>query len=85
MLLLLSTVVVLVTVVSGDKYTVTEEAWFEVEVKDFEGPGLDYRGTFTIALFGETAPMTVLNFVSLTRGYTKLGKVCLLLNIRLIY
>ena len=24
---------------SNQKYTVTEEAWFEVEVKDLDGPG----------------------------------------------
>ena len=54
-----------------DKYTVTEEAWFEVEVKDMDGPGQDYRGRFTIALFGDTAPMTVLNFASIAKGYNR--------------
>jgi len=54
-----------------DKYTVTEEAWFEVEVKDMDGPGQDYKGRFTIALFGDTAPMTVLNFASITKGYKR--------------
>jgi len=53
------------------KYTVTEEAWFEVEVKDMDGPGQDYRGRFTIALFGESAPMTTLNFASIAKGYKK--------------
>jgi len=52
-------------------YTVTDEAWFEVEVRNLDGPGQDYRGHFTIALFGETAPMTVMNFVALTKGYSK--------------
>ena len=55
-------------------FTVTDEAWFDVEVKDMDGPGEDYRGRFVIALFGETAPMTVMNFVAITRGY-KRGKV----------
>lgn len=55
------------------EYTVTEEAWFEVEVKDMDGPGQDYTGRFTLALFGDTAPMTVLNFASITKGY-KRGK-----------
>ena len=50
-------------------YTVTEEAWFEVKVEDMDGPGQDYTGRFTIALFGEAAPMTVLNFISITKGY----------------
>ena len=54
-----------------DKYTVTEEAWFEVEVKDLDGEGQDYRGRFTIALFGDTAPMTVLNFASIAKGYKR--------------
>ena len=55
------------------KYTVTEEAWFEVEVKDMDGPGEDYVGRFTIALFGETAPMTTMNFAAITKGYKKGG------------
>lgn len=38
-----------------------------------DGPGQDYRGRFVVALFGDTAPMTVMNFVSITRGY-KRGK-----------
>ena len=56
------------------QYTVTDEAWFEIEIKDMDGPGQDYKGRFTVALFGEAAPMTVLNFVSITKGYKK-GKV----------
>ena len=24
-------------------YTVTEEAWFDMEVQDMDGPGMDYR------------------------------------------
>jgi len=56
-----------------ETYTVTEEAWFEVKVEDMDGPGQDFTGRFTVALFGDTAPMTVLNFASITRGY-KRGK-----------
>ena len=55
-------------------HTVTEEAWFDVEVKDLDGPGEDFRGRFVIALFGEAAPMTTLNFASITKGNKK-GKV----------
>ena len=55
----------------GGDYTVTDEAWFDVEVKDMDGPRQHYKGRFVLALFGETAPMTVLNFLSLTRGYTR--------------
>lgn len=53
----------------NSNYTVTHEAWFELEVKDMDGPGDHYRGKFTVGLFGEVAPMTVLNFVSLAKGY----------------
>jgi len=42
-----------------------------VEVKNIDGAGNDFKGQFTIAVFGETAPMTVMNFVSLARGYKK--------------
>lgn len=51
------------------KYTVTEEVWFEVEIKDLDGPGDDFTGRFTVAVFGEDAPATVMNFVSLARGW----------------
>ena len=61
----------LLAMAQAGKYTVTEEAWFEVEVKDMDGPGEDYVGRFTIALFGETAPMTTMNFAAITKGYKK--------------
>lgn len=73
MMLLLASLFALMGVGMCGNYTVTEEAWFEVEVKDMDGPGQDYKGRFTIALFGDTAPMTVMNFASITRGY-KRGK-----------
>merc|ERR1711890_143349 len=53
------------------KYMVTDEVWFDVKIKDYYGDGQDYTGRFEIALFGETVPMTVMNFVSLARGYKK--------------
>jgi len=53
------------------EHTVTDEAWFDIEVRDMDGPGPKYMGRFTVALFGETAPMTVLNFVKLVRGFKK--------------
>lgn len=59
-----------VTAMAGIR-TVTDEAWFEVEIKDYEGVGKNYKGRFTVALFGEVAPLTVLNFVSLVRGYRR--------------
>jgi len=72
-MLFVATLLAVLAVGLCEKYTVTEEAWFEVQVKDMDGPGQDYRGRFTIALFGDTAPMTVLNFASITKGY-KRGK-----------
>ncbi|KAH3839299.1 uncharacterized protein LOC127879020 isoform X1 [Dreissena polymorpha] len=52
-------------------YTVTEEAWFDVEVKDLDGPGEDYRGRFVVALFGETCPMTTMNFAAISKGFKR--------------
>ena len=56
-------------------YVVTDEAWFEVEIRDLEGPGMHYRGRFEVGLFGEIVPMTTMNFVGICKGY-KSGKVC---------
>jgi cyclophilin family peptidyl-prolyl cis-trans isomerase len=53
----------------SSNHTVTHEAWIEVEIRDLDGPGEDFRGKFTVALFGETVPMTVLNFASLVSGH----------------
>ena len=72
--LVLLSLAAVATLARAGNYTVTDEAWFDVEVKDMDGPGEDYRGRFVIALFGETAPMTTMNFVAITRGY-KRGKV----------
>lgn len=61
---------VLAVAVCAD-YTVTDEAWFDVEIKDHYGAGEDYRGRFVIALFGDSAPMTVLNFRHIVKGYKR--------------
>ena len=75
--------VVLVAAVSAHKnFTVTEEAWFDVEIKDFDGIGEDYRGRFVVALFGDRCPMTNMNFQSLAKGY-KRGSVSVSLLIDL--
>ncbi|PAA59011.1 hypothetical protein BOX15_Mlig021795g3 [Macrostomum lignano] len=50
-------------------YKVTEEVWFEVEIKDLDGPGDDFTGKFTIGVFGEDAPATAMNFVALAKGW----------------
>ncbi|XP_060566460.1 uncharacterized protein LOC132725375 isoform X2 [Ruditapes philippinarum] len=52
-------------------YTVTEEAWFDVEVKDLDGPGEDFRGRFVIGLFGDTCPMTTMNFAAIAKGFVR--------------
>ena len=57
-----------------NNHTVTEEAWFDVEIKDYLGPGQPWKGRFEIALFGDSAPMTVMNFINIVKGY-KRGKV----------
>ncbi|XP_064610006.1 peptidyl-prolyl cis-trans isomerase B-like [Liolophura sinensis] len=52
-------------------FTITHEAWFDIEIKDYDGPGEDYRGRFVVGLFGEQVPMTVLNFVKLANGFQR--------------
>jgi len=54
-------------------FSVTDEVWFDVEIKDYDGPGEHYNGRFVIGVMGDTAPMTALNFVSLAKGH-KRGK-----------
>lgn len=54
-------------------HTVTRHAWFDIFIKDVDGPGEDFHGRFKIGLFGNAAPATVLNFASITNGY-KHGK-----------
>ena len=67
--LFLSAFLALLATAYCGKYTVTDEVWFQVEIKGLDGPGQDYTGRFVVAVFGETAPMTTLNFVSIARGY----------------
>ncbi|KAI8793352.1 peptidyl-prolyl cis-trans isomerase cyp6, partial [Biomphalaria glabrata] len=47
--------------------TVTAEATLDILVKNYDASG-DLHGTLRIALFGETVPMTVLNFFSICNG-----------------
>ena len=65
----------LLAVTQAGLYTVTDEVWFDVEVKDTPDGRAAYKGRFTVALFGETAPMTVMNFVAITKGYQRKGEV----------
>lgn len=55
----------------AENYTVTDEAWFDIQIADHDSPGEDFHGRFVIALFGITAPMTVMNFAAITRGYKR--------------
>lgn len=55
-------------------YTVTEEVWMDLEVKDFDDQGEDFRGRIVIGMFGDTCPMTVMNFQAIAKGYRR-GKV----------
>jgi len=63
---------------AAQEYVVTEEVWFDVEVKDFNGEkmesGEDYRGRFVIAVFGDVTPMATTNFVTLAKGYKRKGE-----------
>lgn len=77
---LASVIAVLFSLANAHKnYTVTEEIWFDVEVKDHDGLGEDYRGRFVVAVFGDKCPMTSMNFQSLAKGY-KRGTVSFILS-----
>jgi len=51
------------------EYKVTEEVWFEIEAKDYDDKGNDFRGKVVFALFGEAAPITTMNFKFIAQGY----------------
>ncbi|KAK0057931.1 peptidyl-prolyl cis-trans isomerase H [Biomphalaria pfeifferi] len=55
-------------------FTVTSEVVFDLEVKNYNGNGDDISGKLVIGLFGETAPVSVLNFKTLCEGYTAPSK-----------
>ena len=44
------------------------EATIDILVRNYGGKGEDLHGSLRIALFGETVPMTVLNFFSICNG-----------------
>lgn len=55
--------VVLVVVVNVYKnFIVIEEVWFDVEIKDYDGIGEDYRGWFVVVMFGDKCLMIMMNF-----------------------
>ena len=72
--LFLTTILAALATAYCGNYTITDEVWFDIEVKDMDGPGEDYAGRFVIGVFGDTSPMTALNFVSISRGYVRGGQ-----------
>jgi len=73
---------------AAGEFTVTDEAWFNVVVENLLGPGRNFTGKFVVALFGETVPMTVMNFVAITRGYERVNQVlatCMLYSVTHTY
>ena len=69
---LLAVLTSLVTLCYCDKnFTVTYEVTLEVEVKNYNGLGDDINGKIVIGMFGDTAPITALNFKTLCDGWTR--------------
>ncbi|CAF0767675.1 unnamed protein product [Didymodactylos carnosus] len=52
-----------------DKYYVTHEAWFDIVIMDDKLSAVPIKKQrIIIGLFGEICPMTVTNFVTITKG-----------------
>lgn len=52
-----------------EKFYVTHEAWFNITVKENKASSDSIAtGRIVIGLFGEICPMTVMNFVTITKG-----------------
>jgi len=71
MLLLVAALTLMGSYAEAGNHTVTDEVWFDIEAKDVDGPGPKHIGRIVIGVFGETAPMTALNFVKLAQGFEK--------------
>lgn len=54
-------------------HMITSVATITFEVKNWDGEGEDLRGDVKIGMFGDLAPMTVLNFNSICRGFKREG------------
>jgi hypothetical protein len=52
-----------------EKFYVTHEAWFNITVRENKlSTAPIRRGKIVIGLFGEICPMTVTNFITITKG-----------------
>ena len=56
---------------ANKNFTVTTEATLEFEVKNYNSQGDDVSHKVVIGLFGDTAPITSLNFKTLCNGWTR--------------
>merc|ERR1719486_1719068 len=62
---------------ADSNFTVTSEVTFDIEVKDYDGLKNDLKGQITVGVFGDTAPVSVLNFKTMCSGFKrpKLDKI----------
>jgi len=71
MLLLMTALAALAALGAADSnFTVTAEAVFDVEVKNYNGQD-DLKGKITVGIFGNTAPVSALNFKTLCNGFKR--------------
>lgn len=51
------------------KYYVTHEAWFNISIRDSKTSNKPIKtGRIVLGLFGDICPMTVTNFITITKG-----------------
>jgi hypothetical protein len=68
-----------------EKFYVTHEAWFNISVRENKlSTAPIRREKIVIGLFGEICPMTVTNFITITKGLRR-GSVNIDNNIRRLY
>ena len=59
-----------------EKFIVTHEAWFNISIREDKlSPVISKSERIVIGLFGEICPMTVTNFITITKGLRR-GSVC---------
>lgn len=52
-----------------EKFYVTHEAWFNISIRESKiSPAIIKNERIVIALFGDICPMTVTNFITITKG-----------------